>query len=185
MNIRKLHSLQKIIESTRRFLALGVAFTLINNSCMEADPLHPLRFWHFLYLLDAELPAHFDFWYLKTEAQFSMDLPVRTYCNAVLHLKTWRPTLNFRLKQQVQTGLYSSNWSVTSFTQAGLLPLNIKKLSQYSFSSGTRLMGNLHIRLMIYLLECWKVLVRWMKMNKEFPIMHYSCTLDIVLPRID
>ncbi len=35
--------------------------TLINNCCMEADPLHPLSFWHFLYLLDAELPAHFDF----------------------------------------------------------------------------------------------------------------------------
>ena len=39
---------------------------------------------------------------------------------------------------------YAMN-NVFSHTQPGLLPLSIKKLSQYSFPSGTRLIGYLHV----------------------------------------
>ena len=45
------------IYTLRSNLCVGMIYTLIKNCCIEVDPLHPLSFWRFLRLLEAELPA--------------------------------------------------------------------------------------------------------------------------------
>ena len=124
------------------FLAL---YTLRKECWKEVEPPHLLQFWHFPLLLHVGWPAQISIVYQKTQLQFNLTYPPAIYCETVLYLKIWQPTFMFEGKQSVWSGLYTSNWSTTTSGQTWLSTLSIKWPIQGSFSTGPRLIGNIHI----------------------------------------